>query len=165
MNKLNEFIVDFHYQLEENGYETCFLSQSELKNKIQVNGYETCFPMISYEKSCDNSIISDINESLFLNDSDYDNDWIGIYKDGELFSFICLQNGEDEDIDIGAFEINTEYRGQGYAKKIINIFENCAYDNDYVRVCLTPFDSNASSFWEYMDYDDEGFYFIKELGV
>lgn len=163
MNKLEKFIIDFHYQLEENGFETCFLTQSELKNKIKENGYENNFPMISHEQSSDNINESDINESLFLNKPDYNDKWMGIYKDGEICSFICIQNGDDEDIDIGVFEINTDYRGQGYGKDIISIFEECAYDNEYFRIYLTPFDSKASSFWKYMDYDDEGYLFVKEL--
>lgn len=163
MNKLKDFLIDFHYSLEENGYETCVMTQSELKHKIINNGYEICFPMISNEQSCDCVNIVDIDESLFLNQSDYNSQWVCIYKDDEILSCICIQNSnDDENIDIAVFEINVNFRQQGYAKSLFNIFENCAYEY-YNKICLTPFDSDASSFWVHMGFNDEGYLLVKEL--
>ena len=160
---IKNFLIDFQYILEDNGFETCLMTQSEVKQTIQDNNLETCFPMISHEQSNDTNFIANINDSLFLNKSEYNKDWICISKDGNIISFICIDDTNDINLIISVFEINNNYRGQGYAKNIINIFENCAKDKKYKCIFLTSFDTDSCYFWEHMDFKEAGWLYVKNI--
>lgn len=161
--KIIDFLTDFHYELGNLGFNIIPMNQNEVKEYIIDNEVETCFPMICEEKSHDTDFIVDINESLFLNKDDYKHNWLCICNEFGVISLMCVHSNNVHDITIDAFEINTEYRNQKYAKQLVEVFENCVYDNQFKYIFLTSFDSHSYSFWEHMNYEDVGFNFVKEI--
>ena len=157
MKKIEDITNDFIEHVESDlGMITDIISQQELKTWMEENGDE--FPMITYEYTPDTQFEVSINESKFLNDPVYEGDWLSI-------SNICLMKIEIEHdtLIINTFEINENYRNEGFARKIIELLEHVS--KTYINtIKIIPFDTNAKDFWEYLGYENEDDKLYKRIG-
>ena len=146
----NNILDKFTENIENNMCLYC-----EIKSQFEIfqilNGKETDFPMISFEKTDDSDFTVDVIDSKFLNDEIYDFNWIVISDDTDIIGLMCIGYYTDY-IKIEVFEINKNYRNLGYAKQIIENFEN-SIENNKCDIRLVPYDTSAMSFWEHMGYN------------
>lgn len=157
MNKIEKITNDFIEHVETNlGMNVEIISQQELKTWMEEDGNE--FPMISYEYTPDTKFEVSVDESKFLNDSIYEGDWLSV-------SNICLMKIEVENdtLTINTFEINENYRNEGFARKIIDVLEHVS--KSYLNnIKIIPFDNNAKDFWEHLEYKNEDDKLYKRIG-
>lgn len=154
MNKL--FIDDL---VDRMGNELTILEtdQKGMKVLIVEMEMEDKFPMICYEHTEDSEFDVSIDESKFLNDSTHDGTWILGKNDDEIIFVINLQAVKNKLI-IDAFEVNVDYRGEGFGSNVIATVESVA-EHYYKEISASPFDVDAGNFWNHMDYltwTDEG---------
>ena len=162
MNKL--FVDDLVERLESVVDTVRVCKQSEVLDYIDDYDYEDgCnhFPMLCFEVSSDNDFDVDSSESKFLYDSAYNGTWI-IGSEDDINFIMCLKsNGNSLYID--AFEVNIDMRGQGIAGDVLSVLESVA-ENYFKNILITPFDSDAISFWEHMEFKEgNNGYWVKEL--
>ena len=154
MNKL--FIDDL---VDRMGNELTILEtdQKGMKEQIIEMEMEDKFPMICYEHTEDSEFDVSIDESKFLNDTTHDGTWILGKNDDEIIFVINLQAVKSKLI-IDAFEVNVDYRGEGFGANVVATVESVA-EHYYKEISASPFDVDAGNFWNHMDYltwTDEG---------
>lgn len=154
MNKL--FIDDL---VDRMGNELTILETDRISAKEQIIEIEmeNKFPMICYEHTDDSEFDVSIDESKFLNDSTHDGTWILGTNDDEIVFIINLQAVKNK-LVIDAFEVNMDYRGEGFGSNVIATVESVA-EHYYKEISASPFDVDAGNFWNRLDYltwTDEG---------
>lgn len=161
MNKL--FIDDLVERLEFEIDTVTVNTQDEVrKTLVETKEYDR-FPMISYEHTRDSIFEVEISESKFLNDLSHNGTWImGTNQDDLIFILNLKSNGSVLEID--AFEIRDELRGQGLGANILSVVESVA-EQYYSSIIVSPFDTTAINFWERMEYEEDknGCYWTKQL--
>ena len=147
MNKL--FIDDL---VDRMGNELTILEtdQKGMKALIVNMEMEDKFPMICYEHTEDSEFDVSIDESKFLNDTTHDGTWILGKNDDEIIFVINLKAVKSKLI-IDAFEVNVDYRGEGFGANVIATVESVA-EHYYTEISASPFDVEAGNFWNHMDY-------------
>jgi GNAT superfamily N-acetyltransferase len=133
------------------------------KELVETKEYDR-FPMISYEHTRDSIFEVEISESKFLNDLSHIGTWIMGTNEDELIFILNLKSKGDI-LEIDAFEIRDELRGQGLGSNILAVIESVA-EQYYNAIAVSPFDTDAQNFWECMEYEEwrDG-YLIKQLNV
>lgn len=161
MNKL--FIDDLVERLEF-VFDTVTVNTQDEVRKVLVESKEyDRFPMISYEHTRDSIFEVEISESKFLNDLSHIGTWImGTNQDDLIFILNLKSKGSVLEID--AFEIRDELRGQGLGSNILSVIESVA-EQYYSSIIVSPFDTTAINFWEHMEYEEDknGNYWTKQL--
>lgn len=161
MNKL--FIDDLVERLEFEIDTVTVNTQDEVRKAIVETKEYDRFPMISYEHTRDSIFEVEISESKFLNDLSHNGTWImGTNQDDLIFILNLKSNGSVLEID--AFEIRDELRGQGLGANILSVVESVA-EQYYSSIIVSPFDTTAINFWERMEYEEDknGCYWTKQL--
>lgn len=161
MNKL--FIDDLVERLEFEIDTVTVNTQDEVRKAIVETKEYDRFPMISYEHTRDSIFEVEISESKFLNDLSHNGTWImGTNQDDLIFILNLKSNGNVLEID--AFEVRDELRGQGLGANILSVVESVA-EQYYSSIIVSPFDTTAINFWERMEYEEDknGCYWIKQL--
>ena len=125
-------------------------NQNGVKSHIHRMEMEDKFPMICYEHTEDSEFDVSIDESKFLNDKTHDGFWILGMNDDEIVFIINLQSSKNKLI-IDTFEVNTDYRGEGFGRNVISVIEDIA-EHYYGEISASPFDVDAGEFWNHMDY-------------
>ena len=162
MNKL--FIDDL---VERFGFELDTVldgSQDGVKSKLIELGECEHFPMVCYEHTNDSSFDVDISESNFLNGIAHVGTWIMGLNEDEVIFVLNLKNKNNSVLEIDAFEIRDELRGQGLGANIVAVIESVA-EQYYNAICVSPFDTDAENFWVKMGFQEwrgDG-YLIKKL--
>lgn len=123
------------------------VTQEDVKYELTFN---SGFGMIVNETSKDSDFDVDIDESKFLNDIFYKENWIKITF-GDVIAFVCI-NTEGDNLLISALEINRFYKNQGFGKIIVEAIERYSKEYGFERIVLHPFDTESESFWEHMGY-------------
>ena len=161
MNKL--FIDDLVERLEFVLDTVTVNTQDEVrKTLVETKEYDR-FPMISYEHTRDSIFEVEISESNFLNDLSHNGTWImGTNQDDLIFILNLKSKGSVLEID--AFEIRDELRGQGLGSNILSVIESVA-EQYYSSIIVSPFDTTAINFWDHMEYEEDknGNYWTKQL--
>lgn len=124
-----------------------FMTQEEVKEELM---YSSDFPMLTNESTGDSPYRVEIDESKFLNDSNYSTYWFSVNFCGVVV-IVCLMASGD-DVVISAIETNSGYRGMGYGTKAVYGVERYALMDSFKRVVLRPFDSSAEEFWNNRGY-------------
>lgn len=151
---MNKFFVDELLERLETLSDTVNVTdQTSLKSTIILYGCQDRFPMVCNEYTPDSNFDVDIDESKFLNDRCYNNTWIIGYDDDTINFLICLKTYE-QILFIDVLEVNDDMRGQGLGGNIVSIIESVA-ETYYPTVSVSPFDTDAINFWEYMEYYKE----------
>ena len=88
-----------------------------------------------------------------MKDGCYNNTWIIGYDDDTINFLICLKTYE-QILFIDVLEVNDDMRGQGLGGNIVSIIESVA-ETYYPTVSVSPFDTDAINFREYMEYYKE----------
>lgn len=147
MNKL--FVDDL---VDRMGNELTILEtdQKGMKDLIVKMEMEDKFPMVCYEHTEDSEFDVSIDESKFLNDTTHDGTWILGKNDDEIIFVINLQAVKNKLI-IDAFEVNVDYRGEGFGANVVATVESVA-EHYYKEISASPFDVEAGNFWNHMDY-------------
>lgn len=161
MNKL--FIDDLVERLEFEIDTVTVNTQDEVRKAIVETKEYDRFPMISYEHTRDSIFEVEISESKFLNDLSHNGTWImGTNQDDLIFILNLKSNGNVLEID--AFEVRDELRGQGLGANILSVVESVA-EQYYSSIIVSPFDTTAINFWERMEYEEDknGCYWTKQL--
>lgn len=163
MNKL--FIDDLVERLETVVDVVKVCEQHDILDYIDDYDYkEGCnhFPMICFETSNDNCFNVQTSESKFLYDPMYKGTWIiGIENDTIAF-IMCLRNINSL-LHIDAFEVNTDMRGQGVGGNVVSVIESIS-ENYFENIAVSPFDTDAMSFWEHMEYEEgNNGYWLKDM--
>lgn len=161
MNKL--FIDDLVERLEFEIDTVTVNTQDEVRKAIVETKEYDRFPMISYEHTRDSIFEVEISESKFLNDLSHNGTWImGTNQDDLIFMLNLKSNGNVLEID--AFEVRDELRGQGLGANILSVVESVA-EQYYSSIIVSPFDTTAINFWERMEYEEDknGCYWTKQL--
>lgn len=129
--------------------------QKYVKKRILEDDCQEMFPMVSNEFTSDSGFFVDIDESKFLNDSDYACTWIvGNDYDDNVKFLLCLDTYDKEKtLSIEVFEVNRSMRGQGLGANVISVIESFA-ENHYDYISISPFDTDAINFWEHMGYEE-----------
>ena len=161
MNKL--FIDDLVERLEFEFDTVTVNTQDEVRKELVETKEYDRFPMISYEHTRDSIFEVEISESKFLNDLSHIGTWIMGTNEDELI-FILNLKSKGNVLEIDAFEIWDEFRGQGLGSNILSAIESVA-EQYYSSIIVSPFDTTAINFWEHMEYEEWGNqgYFIKKL--
>ena len=135
--------------LMDNGFlfDITSTTQEEVKDELIFN---SGFGMIANEASEDSDFDVDIDESKFINDKFYKDNWIKVTF-GDVVALICV-NTECDNLLISAIEVNDFYKNQGFGKIIVKGIEQYAEEDDFEKIVLHSFDTEAESFWEHMDY-------------
>lgn len=124
------------------------LTQDEVKEDIM---YSDDFPMLTNERTDESPNMVEIDESKFLNDENYSKHWFRVSYGGSIV-FVCIRN-LGNNIEILAIETNTGYRNMGFGGKVVSGIERYALFNNFEYVVLSPYDSNAESFWTNIGYE------------
>lgn len=124
------------------------LTQEEVKEDVM---YSDNFPMLTNEYTEESPHTVEIDESKFLNDENYREHWFRVSY-GPSIVFVCIRN-LGNNIEISAIETSTNYRNMGFGGKVVSGIERHALLNDFEYVVLSPYDSNAESFWENIGYE------------
>jgi GNAT superfamily N-acetyltransferase len=104
----------------------------------------------------------EISESKFLNDSSHIGTWIMGTNEDELIFMLNLKS-KGSVLEIDAFEIRDELRGQGLGSNILSVIESVA-EQYYSSIIVSPFDTDAMNFWEHIGYvEDMNGNWIKQL--
>lgn len=147
--------VEIENEFLDNGMcvEVECMTQDEVKEELM---YSSDFPMLTNESTGDSPYSVEIDESKFLNDSNYLNSWFSVNYCGVVV-FVCLKVSEN-DVVISAIETNNSYRHMGYGSRAIKGVERYALMDDFDRIVVRPFDSSAEEFWENRGYEmcDDG---------
>lgn len=125
------------------------LTQNEVKEEISL---ESGFNMLSNEKTKDNEFDVDIDESKFLNDTFYEENWVKVSY-GNAIAFVCV-NVSNNNLNISAIEVNEDCRGYRFGRMIVEGIENYAINEGFETIVLSAFDSDSNSFWEHMGYNN-----------
>lgn len=161
MNKL--FIDDLVERLEFVLDTVTVNTQDEVRKALVESKEYDRFPMISYEHTRDSIFEVEISESKFLNDLAHIGTWIMGTNQDDLIFILNLKN-KGSVLEIDAFEIRDELRGQGLGANILSVVESVA-EQYYSSIIVSPFDTTAINFWEHMKYevDKNGNYWTKQL--
>ena len=153
MNKF--FIDDLIERLETAVDSVSICEQSDVLDYINDFDYKKgcyCFPMICFEETNDSSFRTFPSESKFLTDPEHRGTWVIGSEDGIINFIMCLKS-EGSNLYIDTFETNKDLRGQGIAGNIISVVESVA-EMYFKYILVSPFDTDAISFWEHMEYQE-----------
>ena len=135
-------------------------NQTEMREFIR--DYSKDFPMVCYEHTDDSGFEVSFEDSTFLTDRPHEGLWIWGYDDYDLKYVVCLKE-RNRSLEIDAFEVNENMRGEGIGSNIISIIESIG-EHYYDDIMVSPFDTNAINFWEHMDYGEgKNGYWVKTL--
>lgn len=154
----NKTICEIAYALMLQDYEVHVGNQDIILERIDDYGE---FPMISFEKSQDSPFSVSVNESKFINDPIHDGVWMIGEKDG-YNAFILNLKDYGNDVEIDAFEVNASMRRQGIAGTVVRDIEETMVSEGR-NLVLTPFDSDAESFWLHMGYEWKNGMMVNDL--
>ena len=129
-------------------FDVTSVTQEEVKDELIFN---SGFGMIANEASEDSDFDVDIDESKFVNDKFYKENWAKVTYGDNTIAFVCI-NTEGDNLLISAMEINAFYRNYGFGKIIAKGIEMYAEEDGFERIVLHSFDTEAESFWEYIGY-------------
>lgn len=152
--KFEDFLLDFKYKIMEECGNADILSQQEVYHLLNADWeYADGFPMISYEETPDSDFHANLQTSNFLHGLSYgwNCKWVCMSNWSDVVGLLCLSCSY-ETLKIEAFEINMMFRRFGYSRKILEILESVAETNDYERIEVSAYDSQAESYWEHMGY-------------
>lgn len=162
--KFDDFEETLIEGIENSEYcEVEILTQEEVKN-IFLDDYSYNFPMICFEETQDSEWTSDLDTSKFLNDKRYSkNHWYMIKSGDNIICTMSLYSQQDTLI-ISVFEIACDCRGMEWGKILLGHIERSA-KSFYKDIKLDPFDTNATSFWSHMGFDEDNsdYLFKKEI--
>ena len=151
MNKL--FLDNISEEIERCLNIHCDLCDQEfIKDLLVSNKITSMYPMISYESTNDSDIEVTPDESRFLNDESYKDNWIVVYNDdAEDICLIQLTDHNTKTIELSVFEMCDQKRVFGYARDILDFFEWFLF-NFYEEIVISPFDTDAMNFWSHRGY-------------
>lgn len=147
-----EFCNEIENSFMDNGIvvDVEHITQYDVKERIRYLTEDFC--MLTTESTEDSCFDVEPNESKFLNDDNYRDDWFCVSY-GDFLAFICVKIDECENLLISALEVGSRFRGQGFGKNIVEAVESYAFMNKIEKVYVHAFDSNAEKFWENMGYE------------
>lgn len=147
---MNKLFIDDLISMLENDFTIQKTDQKGVKETLIQMDMVNNFPMVCYEHTDDSNFEESIDESKFLNDSIHSGTWI-IGKNDDEVIFVLNINAYGNRLDIDTLEINSDYRGEGLGGNIVSVIESVA-EHYYDEISTSPYDTNASNFWNYMDY-------------
>ena len=123
------------------------VTQEVVKNELSNEG---TFRMLTNESTADSVFEVDIDDSKFLNDKSYRNNWI-IVSYGYPVAVLCVR-AENENLCVSAMEVSSEERRQGFGSMLVRGVEKYARHDGFRKVVVNPFDTDAEGFWTHMGY-------------
>lgn len=151
---MNNFFIDDLIERFETVTDSVHIcEQSDVLDYINDFDYRkgcNYFPMICFEETNDSPIKVLPAESKFLTDPEHRGTWM-IGMEGDAINYIMCLKSQGDTLYIDTFEVNKELRGQGVAGNVISVIESVA-ELYFKYLLASPFDTDAISFWEHMDY-------------
>ena len=123
------------------------VTQREVKDEIF---FDSKFKMLSNESTKDSEFDVDIDDSKFMNDTFYRENWVRVSY-GDTIAFACV-NVSNDNLLISAIEVNEDNRGDGFGRMLVEGIERYGISEGFEKIVLSSFDNESESFWEHMGY-------------
>lgn len=129
-------------------FEVTSVTQKEVKDEIF---FDSKFKMLSNEATNDSEFDVDIDDSKFMNDKFYRENWIRVSY-GDIIAFACVNTEGMNNLLISAIEVCEDNRGDGFGRMLVEGIESYARSDGFESVVIHSFDTEAEGFWEHIGY-------------